>query len=257
MERIVLGVSLFLILSSSVIIGNAHAEYVVLEDSKKQYSINIKFLKYENKRKYYSGDDLILYSFRDDKFLRLIGKIDGVPMHLFGKKIFDGNDIDTYLLKGKTENGKKLQFTMKINDTKIGEVQVQPVVPTVQKLTNKINLVSFSPSVVTKGYSYNFFVRTYDSQLNPIGNTEQNWGILQDVNVSIKILDKDSKVIKQFNGVTGELGYYNDGFVIPYDLTASSYFVIINATKDGYSSDSDQFWLHILELITEGNTSNN
>jgi hypothetical protein len=109
----------------------------------------------------------------------------------------------------------------------------------------KLNLISLSQSHATIGHSYGFSVRVYDAVKNPRSDYYQNWGYLQDVTINVSIKNQDGIIIKSFNGITGKNGHYSDSFRIPDDFKATSYVVILNATKEGFVADSDQTWLHV------------
>src|SRR5574340_1569613 len=111
-----------------------------------------------------------------------------------------------------------------------------PIQKTVQ--TNQIELVVKSFDKVIVGYSYGFSVKAFDKKLNPTGSYDQKVGKLAGVNISVVIKDKNNKILKTFNGVTDNQGYYSDSERIVNYLPSVTYHVIFNATKSGYLSDS-------------------
>jgi len=109
----------------------------------------------------------------------------------------------------------------------------------------KLNLISLSQSHATIGHKYGFSVGVYDEIKNPRNDYYQNWGYLQDVIINVSIKNQEGIIVKSFNGTTNKNGYYSDSFRIPDNFRATSYIVVINATKEGFVADSDQTWLHI------------
>lgn len=109
----------------------------------------------------------------------------------------------------------------------------------------KLNLISFSQSHAVIGYIYGFSVRVYDAIKNPRNDYYQNWGYLQDVTINLSVKNQKGTIVKSFNGITDKNGFYSDSFRIPDNFRATSYVVVINATKEGFVADNDQTWLHV------------
>src|SRR3989338_1561312 len=239
-------------------INNIYAETLILQNSGNNIQFDIKFTKSENDKKFYSNDNLIIILLRNEKFLKVIGDVDGTRTLLFGYKTSKNNDMTSYLLKGKirSANGLKEVLYNATFGIPTNVVTEKPIIPNPQqKKLGKINLVSQSYSHVYKGEYFGFTVRTYDSSLNPKYDSNQNFGHLSGVTILIKISDPTGKVVKEFSGITNtNNGFYTDHFIIPSTYRSASYSVIINATKDGYVSDSDKLWLRVLEPILRGNT---
>lgn len=112
--------------------------------------------------------------------------------------------------------------------------------PSTQKTaqTSQIELVVKSFDKVTAGYSYGFSVKAFDKKSNPTGSYDQKVGKISGVNISVVLKDKNNNVLKIFNGVTDNQGYYSDSERIADYLSSATYQVIFNATKSGYLSDS-------------------
>ncbi len=85
----------------------------------------------------------------------------------------------------------------------------------------------------------------YDEIKNQRSDYYQNWGYLQDAIINVSIKNQEGIIVKSFNGTTNKNGYYSDSFRIPDNFRATSYIVVINATKEGFVADSDQTWLHV------------
>lgn len=104
--------------------------------------------------------------------------------------------------------------------------------------TNQLELVVKSFDKVIVGYSYGFSVKAFDKKLNPTGSYDQKVGKLAGVNISVVFKDKNNHVLKTFQGITDNQGYYSDSEKIVNYLPSVTYQVIFNATKSGYLSDS-------------------
>lgn len=126
------------------------------------------------------------------------------------------------------------------NPKTVGSTKSIPVNPSTQKTTqmNQIKLVvnSFDKAIV--GYSYGFAVKTFDKKSNPTGNFDQNEGKIPGVKITVIIKDKNNNILKTFNGLTDNQGYYSDSEGIVNYVPNVTYNVIFNATKSGYLSDS-------------------
>ncbi len=119
----------------------------------------------------------------------------------------------------------------------------------------KLNLISLSHSHAIIGHSYGFSVRVYDALKNPRSDYNQNWGHLQDVIINVSIKNQDGVIVKSFNGTTNKNGHYSDSFRIPDDFRATSYVVILNATKEGFVADSDQTRLYVTYYVDRNRQS--
>ena len=60
--------------------------------------------------------------------------------------------------------------------------------------------------------------------------------------------------LKNFTGISNDVGYYSDGFWIPYNATKGRYNVTIHAEKDGMKAD-EKLFLHIVSRIPNDSPS--
>ena len=110
----------------------------------------------------------------------------------------------------------------------------------------KINLVTRHYGVVEIQYNYRITTKVYDAEKNPTSNFDQNYGFVSGVKIIAKILDSNNNVVKSFEGITDNHGYFSDGFRIPDNFKPGTYKVIVTAQKDGLS-DNDELILHVEE----------
>lgn len=110
----------------------------------------------------------------------------------------------------------------------------------------KLNLITKHYSVVEIQQNYRITMKVYDAEKNPTSNFDQNYGFVSGVKIIAKILDSNSNVVKSFEGVTDNHGYFSDGFRIPDNFKPGTYKVIVTAEKDGLS-DSGELILHVEE----------
>lgn len=253
LELYLLSLSIFIVTIFLFSINSVYAETLILQNSGNNIQFDIKFTKSENDKKFYSNNDLIIISLRNEKFLKVIGDIDGTRTLLFGYKTSKNNDMTSYLLKGniRSANGIKEVLYNATFGIPTNVVIEKPIISNQQqKKLGKINLVSQSYSHAHKEDIFGFVVRTYNANLNSAKNSDNRYGYLSDVNISLKIVDPTGKMVKEFNGITEKkTGYYIDSFKIPSNFKTGTYQVIINATKDGYLSTNKVVWLHVLEPI--------
>ena len=119
---------------------------------------------------------------------------------------------------------------------------------------NPITLIAKQHDRVYLQDSYRFTIRVYDAQENPTGNFYQNWGYLSAVNVTATLFNSDGEVVRSFDGSTGNLGYFSDGFIVPTNFRVGTYTTQITVEKDDVQ-DHKELIFHILYRPVEG-TSN-
>lgn len=172
----------------------------------------------------------------------------GNPVKISGD-VFDGKEKSKLVLTGTNVKYTLYKFTGYIIGKKSTEVKLDlyiigpnpPLTTSVVKKTlqvNQLKLAVKTPQIAAVTYSYGFSVKVFDKKINPTGDYDINIGKIQDVKISVVIKDNNNKIVKTFNGVTDNQGYYSDSFRILNYLPSSSYNIIFNATKSGYISDS-------------------
>lgn len=119
---------------------------------------------------------------------------------------------------------------------------------------SRINLISLSHSWVPVGESYGFSVRAYNGTMNKESNFDKNTGYIQNATVTVKIFSKSGILMKEFAGQTNKFGFYSGGYRIPSNYNPTTYFVHLDATKNGFLPDGDFAYLHILPTMTKGRT---
>ena len=93
---------------------------------------------------------------------------------------------------------------------------------------------------VYMAYPYNLVVKIFDPQSNPQKIFDQFIGGISDVNITVTILDQNSKILGQFAGKTDNKGIYQGGITMPYtERQQEQLKVMVNATKNGYATQSD------------------
>src|SRR5574337_449772 len=178
-------------------------------------------------------------------------------------------------------NGKSVPVTFTAsltNPAKQSDTNVMPA----QNITSSQNVPSKpAPDIpmmmlttrsdkVYMAYPYNLVVKIFDPQSNPQKIFDQFIGGISDVNITVTILDQNSKILCQFAGKTDNKGIYQGGITMPYtERQQEQLKVMVNATKNGYATQSDTLqvllvhpericlWLqHLLVLVFHHNSRN-
>lgn len=198
---------------------------------------------------------------RDGKFFTLTGNAkssegDKISLKLFGRLVAQSKESSAYSISGRIEkNGElfKIASGVKIEKVVIKEPVPEKVIETKIPSSNetkiegkKILLIAKHTGWVDVSYSYRITTKVYEADKNPTSNFDQNYGFIQGAKITVKILGSDGKIVKSFEGLTDNHGYFSDGYRLPDNFKRGTYKVVVTAEKDG-SLDTDELILHVDE----------
>lgn len=128
-------------------------------------------------------------------------------------------------------------------------VSKQPVTTPVAKQPSGLPMLMLTTNnnKAYMAYTYNFVIKIFDPKSNPQKIFDQFYGGISDVNIIVTISSQDNKIIGQSIGKTDSKGIYQDGIIIPYrPYQQEQVQVTVNATKNGYSTQSSIFPLSLI-----------
>ena len=206
---------------------------------------------------------------QDGKLLRLFAEatsLDGekISLSLFGNLVESSKNGSVYGFTGAIDKNNqtiKAIYTVKIikfnptSETVTEKKETQPTQSTVtetKELKNgahKIVLIATQYDPVQISYVYKITAKVYEADKNPTSNFNQNYGFVAGAKIIAQIIKSDGRVVKSFEGITSNNGYYSDGFRIPDNFFPGTYKVVVTAEKNG-SSDRKEFVLHVQQYYT-------
>ncbi len=131
-----------------------------------------------------------------------------------------------------------------ISSTNLYEEKITPII---EKPAPPKILLMTKPfqSAFVKDY-FKFDLKVYYFDKNPFKDYYQKGFEVQNATVSLQIISPTGSVLKRFDGVTNNQGYFSGEFIVPPN-TAPGLYSIVSSAASGESSDSNSFSLLISE----------
>ena len=218
---------------------------------------------------------------REGKFLVIQGDAQDpsgniIHLNLFGRIIDSNQDGSTYLITGKITGIETMKV---IFSTKIASIVFKPILqqttpqppqnqttPTqpqqqtqVENQTStpsnastttsnipppKILLVIKQTSPISVAYNYAIYAKVFFADKNPTGNFDQTSGFVPNAKITTQIFDPDGIIVKSFEGLAEDHGYYSYTFRIPDNFVPGTYTVNVIA-QNGASLDNQTLPLYM------------
>jgi len=218
-------------------------------------SVSGKTFQFQKGNLMFSGNEFkILDNFKarllkDGNLFRFNGATDnGDIFVIFGKIVGESKNGLVYSVRGvvsDSEEKKSIVYSIKItNVSKFEEPQMIDEIVLMEK--KEITMVTTHTNFREIKQTFQFQVRVYDAKTNPPPDFTLNQGVIEGAKVTVNILDSEGFVVKSFEGLTDERGYFTDNYRIPSNLRLGKYLVDMIA-EFGESITSKQFDLFIFE----------
>jgi hypothetical protein len=185
------------------------------------------------------SDKFDIREFFNGKIIRVSGQsIEGFPYITYSKIINDQiNTFGKIFINGEFVELSFIEKGIIIEDTETKNDDLEIVTQYTQRVHSK--------QVVFIG------VKIFENEQNKYIDFNQNYGLISNTNIQVKITNEENQEVFSSNGVTNDFGLFETEYLIPDNSRIETLTIRINAENNNSSSSK------ILQIFTLGNISNN
>lgn len=183
------------------------------------------------------SNDVTIREFFDGKIIRISGQtIEGFP-YITYSKVSEGktDSRGIIFINGQFVN---LIFLEKITDDKT----------ITEKNDDLAILVQYTQRAYSEKYA-KIDIKIFEKSQNKLNDFYQNYGHIQNTNISVSVINEDNQKVFSSNGITNKNGLYQTEFFIPENSKRET--LIVTITAENNDSESSR----VLQIFSLGQQS--